>query len=441
VKIRHLLTSFIIIIVVAFALYRFIPHQQTKKTEIPTVIAQQGEFIVSINETGVIKALRSRTVAAAPEIDEDWGDLKITKMVPEGSFVKAGEPIIWFDITDMDRQVKEQEYRYRQQQGSLKQTLESQRLARANRSLTLREAKANWDYAKVQLEEAKKKYEKMQRLAKLELVPVRQVEDTESAYRRAQLRSETSEANYLKAQESENTAEKVNELDIKLNEARSRQYERDFQKLVDSLSKSTSFAPTDGLVVYIKRWRGTRVQTFKEGDQVHPGTELIMIPDLKDIVVMTQVDETDQQKVYPGQSVRVTLDAIPDLTLYGTVTAIGNLAIDRTRSQGAGYVSEEESRGFKVFEVTVTIDKPDPRLRPGMTGKVEIILDKAEKSVYIPVEAVVSEKGKKVVYIKNSTGKRERREITIEKENDKYVMVTKGLKLGEEIFLPQVETE
>jgi HlyD family secretion protein len=440
VKIRHLLISFIIIIVAAFALYRFIPHQQTEKAEKPTVIARQGEFIVSINETGMIKALRSRTVSA-PQIARSWGDLKITKLVPEGSFVKTGDPVVWFDLTDLDRQVKEQEYRFRQQQGSLKQTLESQRLARANRSLTLREAKANWDYAKVQLEEAKKKYEKMQRLAKLELVPVRQVEDTESAYRRAQLRAETSEANYLKALESENTAEKVNELDIQLNEDRARRYERDFQELLDSLSKTTVFAPTDGLVVYMKNWRGRRMEPIKEGDQVHPGTDIIMIPDLRDIIVMTQVDETDRQKVYSGQSVRITLDAIPDLMLYGTVTAIGNLAIDRTRSQGAGYVSEEESRGFKVFEVTVAVDKPDPRLRPGMTGKVEIILDKAEKSVYIPLGAVVSEQGKKVVYVKNNAGKRERREITIGKENDKNVIVTKGLKSGEEIFLPQEESE
>jgi multidrug resistance efflux pump len=439
-KIRHLLISFIIIIAVVFALWRFIPHQQIKKTETPTVIARQGEFIVSINETGVIKALRSSTVSA-PRIARSWGNLKITKMIPEGSFVKTGEPVVWFDMTDLALQVKDQEYRFRQQQGSLKQTLESQRLAQANRSLTLREAKANWDYAKVQLEEAKKKYEKMQRLAKLELVPVRQVEDTESAYRRAQLRAETSEANYLKAQESENTAEKVNEIDIQLNEARSRQYERDFQELLDSLSKTTAFATTDGLVVYIKNWHDGRIVSTKEGDQVHPGTDLIMIPDLKDIIVMTQVDETDRQKVYPGQSVRVTLDAIPDLILYGTVTAIGDLAIDRTRSQGAGYVSEEESRGFKVFEVTVEIDKPDPRLRPGMTGKVEIILDKAEKSVYIPLEAVVSEQGKKVVYIKNNKGNRERREINLGKKNDKSVVVTKGLSPGEEVFLPQEESE
>jgi RND family efflux transporter MFP subunit len=437
VKIRHLLLSFIILIIIAFAVYRFIPRQQIKKVETPTVIARQGEFVVSINETGVIKALRSRTVSA-PQIEHRWGELKITKLIPEGSFVKAGEPVVWFDMTDLDRQFKDQEFQYRQRQADLNQTLESRRLARAKRSLTLQEAKANWNYAKVQLEEAKKKYEKMQRLAKLELVPIRQVEDTESLYRRAQLRAETSEANYLKALESEETAEKVKDIEIQLIEDQSRRYERDFRNLQETLSKTTVFAPTDGLVVYMKSWRGRRVEPIKEGDQVHAGTDLLMIPDLREIMVMTQVDETDRQKIYLGQSVRVTLDAVPGLILYGTVTAIGNLAIDRTRSQGAGYVSEEESRGFKVFEVTVNIDKPDPRLRPGMTGKVELILDKVEKSVYIPLEAVVAEQGKKVVYVKKD-GKKERREVSLGKENDKFVIVTKGLKAGVEIFLPQEE--
>ncbi|MDI6783144.1 MAG: efflux RND transporter periplasmic adaptor subunit [bacterium] len=437
-KLRHLFISFILIILISFAVYRFIPQQQTKKTDTPTVAVKQGEFVVAINETGVIKALRSQVVTA-PQIPRAWGALKITKMVPEGSFIKTGEPLVWFDMTDLDRQVKEQEFRYKQQQANFQKTLESQRLARAKRSLTLQEAKSNWDYAKVQLEEAKKKYEKMQRLAKLELVPLRQVEDTESSFRRAALRAETAEANYLKALESEETAEKVKEIDIQLTEDRSRRYEKDYQELQESLSKTTVFAPTDGLVVYMKNWRRGRVEPIKEGDQISPGNDIVMIPDLRDIIVMTQIDETDRQKVYPGQSVRVKLDAVPDLILYGTITQIGNLAIDRTRAEGAGYVSEEESSGFKVFEVTVKIARPDSRLRPGMTGKVEIILDTVPQAVYIPLDAVVAEQGKQVVYIKKKDGKRERQEVTLGKENGKFVMVTKGLKAGEEIYLPQEE--
>ncbi|MCX7918016.1 MAG: efflux RND transporter periplasmic adaptor subunit [bacterium] len=439
-KLRHLFISFILIIIISFAVYRFIPRKQIQKTDAATVIAKQGEFVVAINETGVIQALRSVTVTA-PQIPRSWGALKITKMVPEGSFVKAGEPIVWFDVTDLDRQVKEQEFRYQQQQANLQKTLESQRLARAKRSLNLQEAKANLDYAKVQLEEARKKYEKMQRLAKLELVPLRQVEDTESAYRRAQLRAETAEANYLKALESESTDEIVKEIDIQLTEDRARRYEKDYKELMESLSKTTVFAPADGLVVYLKTWRSGRMQPIKEGDQVWPGNDILMIPDLREVVVMTQVDETDRQKVYIGQPVRVRLDAIPDLILYGTVTQIGNLAIDRTRSQGAGYVSEEESSGFKVFEITVKLDKSDTRLRPGMTGKVEIILDTVPQAVYVPIDAVVTEQGKQIVYVKKKDGKRERREVTLGKENDKFVMVTRGLQGGEEILLPQEEAE
>ena len=396
--------------------------------------------MVAINETGVIKALRSKNVTA-PDIARAWGELKIAKLVPEGSFVKQGDPVVWFDMTDLDRQVKEQDFQYRQQLSNLQGTIESQRLARARKSLNLQEAKANREYAKVQLEETKKKYEKMQRLAKLELVPQKQVEDTESAYRRAALRAETAESNYLKALESEETAEKVKEIDIQLTEDRANRFEKDYQELRDSLSKTTVFSPTDGLVVYMKNWRRGRMEPIKEGDQVHSGNDILLIPDLKEITVMTQVDETDRQRVFLGQQVRVRLDAIPDLILYGTVTSIGNLAIDRTRSQGAGYVSEEDSSGFKVFEITVQIHKSDSRLRPGMTGKVEFILDTIPKTVYIPLDAVVTEQGKQVVYVKKKDGKRERREISLGKENDKFVMVIKGLKTGEEIFLPQEESE
>ena len=55
------------------------------------------------------------------------------------------------------------------------------------------------------------------------------------------------------------------------------------------------------------------------------------------------------------------VEAYPDLRLTGAVTLVGTLAQE-----------ERERRGAKDFSVTVQVNESEPRLRPGMTARVEI---------------------------------------------------------------------
>src|SRR5690348_8312118 len=72
-------------------------------SNVPTVVVKQGEFIIGLNDTGIIKAKNSSMVIA-PQLFRTWNALKITKLLPEGTKVKKGDPICWFDTTDIDKQ-------------------------------------------------------------------------------------------------------------------------------------------------------------------------------------------------------------------------------------------------------------------------------------------------------------------------------------------------
>jgi len=60
------------------------------------------------------------------------------------------------------------------------------------------------------------------------------------------------------------------------------------------------------------------------------------------------------------------------------------------------------------FDVTVLLDKPDPRLRPGFAARLTIRGEQLSHAVAIPSEAVFDREGKKIVYCKRNRGFEER---------------------------------
>src|SRR5271170_3738142 len=72
-------------------------------TDTTTTIVKQGEFVVSVNDTGILKAKKSSMVTA-PQLQWSWGQMKVNKLVKEGTHVQKGDPICWLDTTDLEKQ-------------------------------------------------------------------------------------------------------------------------------------------------------------------------------------------------------------------------------------------------------------------------------------------------------------------------------------------------
>ena len=103
-----------------------------------------------------------------------------------------------------------------------------------------------------------------------------------------------------------------------------------------------------------------------------------------------KVDETEIVKLKPGQNAKVTVDAVEKVTYEGRVTEIGNTAI----RQG----------DVNVFNVKVLLVHPDENLRPGMTAKARIEVDKRSNVLRIPVQAVTARERKKLDEEKSKAG-------------------------------------
>jgi multidrug efflux pump subunit AcrA (membrane-fusion protein) len=131
-------------------------------------------------------------------------------------------------------------------------------------------------------------------------------------------------------------------------------------------------------------------------------------------------------KVERNQKVGVRVEAYPDLRLTGAVVRVGTLAQE-----------EKDRRGAKFFSVTVQVNESEPRLRPGMTARVEIEVEERAKALFVPLEAIFERDGRSVVYL---AGRRPRpREVVLGPSSADFVVIEKGLSRGERVLLRDPE--
>jgi len=208
------------------------------------------------------------------------------------------------------------------------------------------------------------------------------------------------------------------------------QYEvqsRQRKDLMDQKDKCTIRAKKSGLVVYgsgrDSPWDNR--EPMREGATVRERQTIITIPDMTRMSVNVKIHESYIKKVQKGQRARITVDAYPDKTLTGEVTKVGVLPDSQNRWMNPD---------LKVYPVTITIDGTYDWVKPGMSAKVEIMVNQLEDVLQIPVQAVSSFDGKSVCYV--SAGfKPERREIEVGDFNNDFIEVKGGLKEGERVLL------
>lgn len=147
---------------------------------------------------------------------------------------------------------------------------------------------------------------------------------------------------------------------------------------LDRARENLSFAiirsPIDGVVTRLNAEVGEVVIT---GTMNNPGTVIMEIGDLSEMLVKAEVDESDIAPVRVGQKARVYINAYPDEQFEGVVEKIAlqhQLAADRS----------------KYFETEILLKLEEGRtLRSGLTANVEIEVEELENVILVPTQAVV----------------------------------------------------
>lgn len=121
------------------------------------------------------------------------------------------------------------------------------------------------------------------------------------------------------------------------------------------------------------------------------GTVLMVLADLTQMIIASEINEVDISKVAEGMEVSIQLDAYPYEKYSGSITRIAPMA--------------QQVNQVKVFPLEIDIDQIDDRLKPGLTANLTIIGERRSDIVVVPIRTIFSdEMGNDIVYkVKNDT--------------------------------------
>jgi len=289
----------VLIVAAAAAAYYFLWVKRKIQYEWTTAPVEKGELVVSISATGTINPVT--TVLVGTRVSGT-----ITKIyVDFNSNVKKGEVIAELDKTPL--------------------------------ITALEDAKANEQKAYVQMQQAKRDYDRNKKLWDEKIV-------SDMDYYTSQTNYEAAKNTYTSAKAQANTAE-IN------------------------LKYAIIIAPINGTVISRSVDVGQTVAS-----SFSTPTLFSIANDLTKMEVIASVDEADIGQIKMGQTVSFTVDAYPDQSFKGNVQQIRLQPII--------------TANVVTYNVIVAVNNDELKLLPGMTANITIVIDKHEDVLKVPTAAL-----------------------------------------------------
>jgi HlyD family secretion protein len=366
----------------------------------------QGKIVIKVGKhdyshivtaNGILEALNTYSVCC-PEIDTDG---KIASLIPEGSIVQKGDTICVLQAAEIDNFYKEAQKNY------------ATAKAEYNKSL----ADLNLKY--LLLQSQVKTIEAQTAISKLDSTQLAFV----SEYRRKIIQLEIKKAEIQKQKiESQLTfLKRINESELKKLKSRIIQENNNMLRAKAKLDKLVLLAELPGLVQYELNWN-TGLKP-REGDIVWNQMPIVKIPDLSKLQIKLTVNDTKYKQIENNQTVRIDVDAMPEIHLTGKVTK--KLPVGRPISR--------ESK-IREFDIYCSIDTLSAPLQPGLSVTCDVIVDVIPDTLVIPTCALFDRDSTKIVYAQEK-GKFVSRVVKVAKNNSSYAVISKGLTENDVITL------
>jgi multidrug efflux pump subunit AcrA (membrane-fusion protein) len=337
--------------------------------EIPTAKVERRDYVDYVRARGELRSARSATIAA-PAVP----NLTIVRLAESGKPVRAGQVVVEFDSSSQEDLYIQRTTAVREADSEIKQAEAQHSIADEDNAMAIMQAQYN-------VERAELEASKQEILSEIEGLKNRvDVEVTKGVLSQAKTAAEATDLSQT--------------ADLRRIAERKDKAQRDLSTSQSYLREMVLHSPTDGILHVLENNRasgqfGTSRPPFQEGDTVWTGAVIAEIPDLSSLVIDFRIDELDRGRVQVGQPVRARVDAVPDLLLEGEVewlSPIATLVFRRFPPE-------------KSFPARSAIREIDPRLRPGMSISVEIVVERRPDELIIPAKAGFQVEGKPAVYV------------------------------------------
>jgi HlyD family secretion protein len=275
----------------------------------------------------------------------------VTKGDPNANPPVPASVIVRLDSKDLDSQLLGAQARRAAQAA----TIESERARLASQKASLLGTAATLEQAQTDFERQKK---------------LRETRDiSQSELDQAQLKLNEFQAQYNAAKLSLQAAD----LNLQVLQHNLDAADAQIAQAKEAVGYTTIVSPIDGVITRINAKVGEMVVT---GMMNNPGTKILEVGDLSEMLAVAQVDEADVGKLEVGQKARVFIDAYPSDEFKGTVYTIA-LSTDLSR------------QGTKYYKTEILLES-DRRLYSGLTANVDIQTHKYTDVLSVPSQAVMT---------------------------------------------------
>jgi len=350
-------------------------HAATR--DIPVATVNKVDLQLQVNTTGELRSTRTAPAVAPPVAG---ATLQIVHLAKTGTAVKAGEVVVAFDPS-------EQQYKLAQSRSDFSEAHEEIVKARDDASVQTAQDQTALLKAKFAVRQAELDVSKNPILSAID--GKKNVLALQEAKRALAQLEQDIQSHSASNQASINVAEeKKQKAQLAIAEA---------QRNIESMQVRT---PIPGLVFVRENqnanggiYFGGMMPPYQEGDQTFPGSVVAEVIDLGRMEINAKVKESERATVKQGQTADVRVDALPGSIFHAKVESV------------AGMVSnmwfDDSSHNF---DVTLSLDAPDPQLRPGFSAHVVIFGDHLSHALSIPQQAIFSMESKPEVYVKTGGG-------------------------------------
>ncbi|HEX9254878.1 MAG TPA: HlyD family efflux transporter periplasmic adaptor subunit [Candidatus Angelobacter sp.] len=363
---------------------------------------EQKDFVNKVRVHGIVEAVESHTIAAPRLSGQGLNTLIITRLVKNGSAVHQGDVLVEFDRQAQLKNVLDKEAEYKGLVAQIAKKEAEQAAARAADETELKKAEDALKTAELEVK-------KNEIVSKIDAE--KNMENLEQARATFQQLTQTFDLKRLAAKAEKRI------LEIQRNRALTA-----MKWAQSNTQKMLVHSSMDGVAVINSMWKGGSMSDVQEGDEVRAGFPFMQVVNPARMQIRAKVNQADIEELRQGQSVRIGLDAYPELVFGGRVESIAAVAQTSTFSGKA-----------RTVIVLFTINGTDPKLMPDLSSSVDIEVERQPNALVAARDTVLHENGKNFVMVKSGSGY-DKREVKLGAANDAEQVIASGVEKGAELL-------
>lgn len=344
-----------------------------KTDDIPSFTVTRASFVQRVTAEGALRAVKATPVIVPeiPSVSFDSITLKISWLAHDGVVLKAGDPIVRFDLADATKQLREA-------QAELDKTTTQLRKERISSAASITDRAASAALARLVAEQRLRFQDKDPMLF------------SRNKIRESELDGKLAVATQIVVEHEARSERVLAGSRIQLATIARDRARLALGRAKAALESMEIHAPSDGILVLRRNERG---DVPKLGDQMYSGSTIAEIPLLDDMEAELFVLEIDGSGLEVGQPADIVVESRPELAFHGKIRLVDKLAKPRQQRVPVQY-----------FSVVVALDRTSRDvMKPGQRVHARLVLD-AEHALVVPRQAVFERAGTSLVYRRGEQG-------------------------------------